>query len=194
VVKPVGVLALQGDVEPHLDALRRVGAEARPLTRCTQLSEVGALVMPGGESTTMLRLMEDEPWFPALHAFHAAGGAILATCAGTILLAREVISPVQRSLGLLDATVGRNGFGRQVQSFETRLDVPVLGWEPLPVAFIRAPRILRTGRSVEVLARFEGEPVLVREGRVLAATMHPELTGDTRLHRMLVESVARVTA
>jgi 5'-phosphate synthase pdxT subunit len=185
----IGVLALQGDVDLHLDCLRRAGAEACAVTRCTAISGLEGLVLPGGESTTLLRLMEDEPWFDTLRTFHAAGGAFLATCAGLILLAREVRSPAQRSLGLLDVAVSRNGFGRQAQSFETALDVPVLGSPPLPVAFIRAPRIRETGPGVEVLARLAGEPVLVRQGRVLGATMHPEVTGDIRLHALLLASL-----
>lgn len=179
-----GVLALQGDVEPHAACLRAAGAEPRPVTRVAHLDGIGLLVLPGGESTTLLRLMEDEPWFDALRRFHDGGGALLATCAGTILLARDVSGPAQPSVGLLDVGVRRNAYGRQVQSFECELDVPALGAAPLPVAFIRAPRIVEVGPGVTVLARVGDDPVLVRQGRIVAATMHPEVAGDPRLHAM----------
>ena len=176
-----GVLALQGDFEAHLRIFEGLGVEAREVRRVAELDGLQALVMPGGESTTMLNLMADEPWFPALKRFHAVGGAIMGTCAGAILLAREVENPAQPSLGLLDATVTRNGFGRQIDSFETDLDVPELGGA-IHGVFIRAPRFTRLGRGVEVLATLDGDPVVVRDGRVLALTFHPELAGEPRLH------------
>lgn len=175
----LGVLALQGDFEAHAGALHSAGIEVRCVRRCAELAGLAGLVLPGGESTALLRLMEDEPWFEALGRFHGEGGALLGTCAGAILLAREVL-PRQPSLGLLDAVVERNAYGRQVDSFETRLAVPALG-APLDAVFIRAPRIGVTGRGVEILARFGNQPVLVRQGRVVAATFHPELSTD-RLH------------
>lgn len=176
-----GVLALQGDFEAHLRIFRAIGAPAREVRHVGELDSLAGLVIPGGESTTLLHLMADEPWFDALRAFHARGGAILGTCAGAILLAREVRNPAQKSLGLLDATIERNAWGRQVDSFETRLEVPAFGGS-LPAVFIRAPRFRALGPGVEVLARLDGEPVLVRQGHVLAATFHPEIAGDTRLH------------
>ncbi len=182
----VGVLALQGDFDAHARALRRVGASPVEVRRVAELSALGALVVPGGESTTLLHLMRDEPWFEALREFHARGGFIFGTCAGAILLAREVRAPGQPSLGLLDAVVARNAYGRQIDSFETALDVAEIEGGPLRVAFIRAPRLLEVGPAVEVLARLRGEPVLVRQGRVMAATFHSELTGDDRLHARLV--------
>jgi len=126
-------------------------------------------------------LMADEPWFERLREFHAAGGALFGTCAGAILLSRLVVSPPQPSLGLLDATIQRNGFGRQIDSFETELEM-VGSSRTLEAIFIRAPRFVELGPGVEVLARLGDEPVLVRQGRVLAATFHPELTADRRLH------------
>jgi 5'-phosphate synthase pdxT subunit len=154
--------------------------------RADRLADLHGLVLPGGESTTLLHLMQDEPWFEALGAFHRRGGALLATCAGTILLAREVQEPRQPSLGLLDAVVRRNGYGRQVDSFEAALDI--VGFDrPLHAVFIRAPRFTAVGPGVEVLARYAGEPVLVRQGRMLAATFHPELSEDSRLHGYFVE-------
>ncbi len=176
-----GVLALQGDFEAHAAMLRGLSAEVRAVRRVADLAGLAGLVIPGGESTTLLNLMNDEPWFPALQQFHALGGAVMGTCAGAILVAKRVTSPAQPSLGLLDATVARNAFGRQIDSFETTLEAPALGGR-IPAVFIRAPRFTEVGPKVSVLARHEGEPVLVGQGRVLALTFHPELTGDRRLH------------
>jgi 5'-phosphate synthase pdxT subunit len=191
----IGVLALQGNFAAHGRALHSAGAEPVEVRRSARLEGLDGLIIPGGESTTLLNLMQDEPWFRALAAFHATGGSLFGTCAGAILLSKRVRSPRQPSLGLLDATIERNGFGRQVDSFETRVDVPALG-EPLPVAFIRAPRFKSLGPGVEVLGKLRGEPVLVREGRVLAATFHTELGSDDRLHRYFIElaGTARVAA
>lgn len=183
-----GVLALQGDFAAHAAALRRAGVEVREVRRVGELLGLRGLVLPGGESTTLLKLMADEDWFGALRRFHADGGALLGTCAGAILLSREV-RPSQASLGLVDATVERNAYGRQVDSFEAEVEAPALG-APLRAAFIRAPRFVGTGPGVEVLGRLDGKPVLVREGNVLAATFHPEIAGDDRLHRLFVELAA----
>ena len=177
----VGVLALQGDFAAHLRVLRGLGTEAREVRRLADLNGLRALVLPGGESTALLKLMEGAPWLDELRTFQASGGALLGTCAGAILLAREV-SPAQPSLGLLDAVVERNGYGRQADSFEGELDAPSFDG-PVRGVFIRAPRLMATGPAVEVLARWRGEPVLVREGRVFAATFHPEMAADDRLHR-----------
>lgn len=185
----IGVLALQGDFHAHREALRRARADVREVRRCAQLDEVQGLVIPGGESTTLLNLMEDEPWFDALRDFHARGGALFGTCAGAILLSRRVVDPEQPSLDLLDAVIERNAYGRQRESFETDLNVDALGGS-IHAVFIRAPRFRAVGSGVEVLGRLDGEPVLVRQGRVLAGTFHPELTGDGRLHRYFVEMAA----
>jgi 5'-phosphate synthase pdxT subunit len=183
-VKAVGVLALQGDFAAHARVLRGLGADVREVRRLADLDGLRALVLPGGESTALLKLMQDAPWLEELRTFHASGGALLGTCAGAILLAREV-SPAQPSLGLLDAVVERNGYGRQADSFEAELDAP--GFDgPVRGVFIRAPRLKATGPRVEVLARWRGEPVLVREGRVFAATFHPEMAADDRLHRLFL--------
>jgi 5'-phosphate synthase pdxT subunit len=192
-VTSVGVLALQGGFEAHLHALARAGAQARDVRRVGHLHGLDALIVPGGESTTLLNLMADEPWFDAIRGFHEGGGALFGTCAGAILLAREVRGPSQPSIGLLDAVVERNAYGRQVDSFETLLDAPSFGGL-VPGVFIRAPRFASLGRGVEALASRDGEPVLVREGRVWAATFHPELTTDPRVHRAFVDSVARTRA
>lgn len=185
-----GVLALQGDFAAHAAVLRRLGVEAPEVRRVAELAGLDGLVIPGGESSTLLHLMRDEPWFEALRAFHAKGGALLGTCAGAILLAREV-RPGQASLGLLDACVERNGFGRQRESFEVPL-VARAELGPLAGIFIRAPRFVSLGARVEVLAELalgaQAEPVLVRQGRVIAATFHPELRGATALHELLLDA------
>jgi 5'-phosphate synthase pdxT subunit len=149
--------------------------------RCRDLDGLSGLVLPGGESTTLLKLMEDEPWPAFLRRFHRDGGALLGTCAGAILLGRQVL-PAQASVGLLDAVVERNAYGRQVDSFHADVVAPLLG-APLPAVFIRAPRFRSWGPQVEVVARLGEEPVALRQGRVLAATFHPELTGAPALHR-----------
>jgi 5'-phosphate synthase pdxT subunit len=188
----IGVLALQGDFEAHARVLRRLGAVALEVRRAADLARLRGLILPGGESTTLLNLMEDEPWFPAIRELHGRGGALLGTCAGAILLARQVTSPAQPSLGLLDAVIERNAYGRQVDSFETTLSAPALGGA-LSGVFIRAPRFRALGPDVEVLASLEGEPVLVQEGRVIAGTFHPEIAGEGRLHRyfMAIAHAAR---
>lgn len=181
----VGVLALQGDFAAHAKILRGLGAEVREVRRPAQLDGLSGLVIPGGESTTLLKLLDHEPaWWDRLPAFHRAGGALFGTCAGLILLARDV-EPAQRSLALLDVTAARNAYGRQVDSFEIQG-----AWQDgrlLEMVFIRAPKIARVGDGVEVLAEHGGEPVLVGAGNVLAATFHPELTDDTSTHARFLE-------
>jgi 5'-phosphate synthase pdxT subunit len=178
-----GVLALQGDFSAHVAAFRDVGVLAREVRRVQQLEGLAGLMIPGGESTTVLNLMRDEPWLEALRRFHDSGGVLAGTCAGAILLSREV-RPRQPSLALLDAVIERNAFGRQVDSFEARVDAPALGGS-IEAVFIRAPRFRALFPDVEVLGRYAGEPVLVRQGRVVAATFHPELTASRALHRFV---------
>jgi 5'-phosphate synthase pdxT subunit len=178
---PFGVLALQGDFAAHREALRDIDVPTREVRRPSELAGLSGLVIPGGESTTLLNLMRDEPWFESLRRFHDEGGVLLGTCAGAILLSREV-RPRQASLALLDAVVERNAYGRQVDSFQAKVDAPALGGA-LEGVFIRAPRFLALWPDVEVLARHDGVPVVVRQGRVLAATFHPELTRSRALHR-----------
>jgi pyridoxal 5'-phosphate synthase pdxT subunit len=178
-----GILALQGDFAAHAAAFRDAGIPAREVRRVSELDGLSGLMIPGGESTTLLNLMRDEPWFEAVRDFHAGGGVVAGTCAGAILLSRDV-RPCQPSLGLLDAVIERNAFGRQVDSFEAKVEAePPIG--PLDAVFIRAPRFRALFPDVEVLGRYEGEPVLVRQGRVVAATFHPELTGSRALHQYL---------
>jgi 5'-phosphate synthase pdxT subunit len=183
-----GVLALQGGFSAHVSAFRELGIEAREVRRVSELTGLAGLMIPGGESTALLNLMRDEPWFEALRAFHASGGVVAGTCAGAILLSREV-RPRQPSLGLLDAVIERNAWGRQVDSFEARVEEPALDG-PVDGIFIRAPRFRALFPDVEVLGRHAGEPVLVQQGRVVAATFHPELTRSRALHRY-VASLAR---
>lgn len=182
----VAVLALQGDFEAHRAALAEIGAESFEAKRAGDLARAEGLIIPGGESTTLWKFFEAEPWEEAFRAFAASGRPILGTCAGAIVLAREVSNPPQKGLGLVDIAVARNAYGRQVDSFVAEVACPSLG-APIPAVFIRAPRIVAAGPGVEILARHGAEPVLVRQGNVVAATFHPELTADRRLHRLVFE-------
>jgi 5'-phosphate synthase pdxT subunit len=186
----VGVLALQGDYEQHQQMLERLGVPSRQVKRASELEGIRALILPGGESTTMLKFMQEEDLIEPLGAFYEGGGALYGTCAGAILLARRVTAPSQPSLGLIDIDVERNAYGRQIDSHESFESCPALGDEPLPMVFIRAPVISRTGDDVVTLATHRGQPVLVREGRVLVSTFHPELSTDTRVHRYFLDEVA----
>lgn len=180
----IGVLALQGDFEAHLSALRRRGVPAREVRTADEVTASSGLVIPGGESTTFRKLMEGTGLEDAIGIVARRGDPILATCAGAILLARDVRNPDGAGLGLLDATIVRNAYGRQLDSAIvtlTDLDGRTLGSSPLEAVFIRAPRFESVGRDVEVLARRDGDPVLVRQGNVLAATFHPELSDDPRV-------------
>jgi len=179
----VGVLALQGDWEAHLLALRDEGIPAEPVRTAAAIDRVGALVLPGGESTAMLRLMADEGLAERIGERVRSGMPVLATCAGVILLASSV-EPRQPSLELLDVDVVRNAYGRQVHSTVAMVEVDAALGDPrqMEAVFIRAPRIVRTGAGVRVLGRCGGDPVLVSSGRVLAATFHPELGVDRRVH------------
>ncbi len=179
----VGVLALQGDFEAHAGVLARLGAEARIVRTPADLEGLDGLVIPGGESTTMTLGIEREGLAEPLRELARQGTPVLATCAGMIVLDRD-------HLGVLDLTTRRNAFGRQVRSFEADLHLPGLGEVPLRGVFIRAPWVEEHGADVEVLAEIDGHPVAVRQGEVTAVAFHPELTGDARLHRRLVDAVA----
>lgn len=185
----IGVLAIQGDYAAHAAALAASGANPAEIRKPEQLTALDGLVLPGGESTTMLRFLEKLNFFDALKRFGATR-PVFGTCAGAILLAREVINPAQVSLGLLDATLERNAYGRQIDSAILTAQTELPGG-PLEMVFIRAPRILAVGPAVEVLAAREGFPVLVRQGSILAATFHPELSADCRVHGLFVETVKR---
>jgi 5'-phosphate synthase pdxT subunit len=186
----IGVLALQGDFALHARALARCDVDVVEVRKPEQLDDLDGLVIPGGESTTLLKLMDAWGFVPALEKFHAAGTPIFGTCAGLILTARDVSGPAQFSLGFIDVGVERNAYGRQRESFETR-GTATLDGRPTPVemVFIRAPRIRRVGAGVETLARHHGEPVMVRQGTVLAATFHPELTDDPAVHAYFCQMV-----
>jgi 5'-phosphate synthase pdxT subunit len=179
----IGVLALQGDFALHRKALERIGVPSAEIRRPAQLDDVAGLIMPGGESTTLLKLLDAWEFVPALEKFHAASKPIFGTCAGLILLAREVENPAQFSLGLIDITAERNAYGRQKESFES-VGTGDLGEGPAPLrmVFIRAPRIRRLGAGVTPLAHHGGECVMARQGTVLVATFHPELTDQTTVH------------
>jgi pyridoxal 5'-phosphate synthase pdxT subunit len=174
-----GVLASQGDFAAHVRMLEALGADAIDVRTPSELESLDALVIPGGESTTIAKAVERDGLEPAIRAHHEAGKPILGTCAGMILCARN-------HLGLLDASCRRNAFGRQLASFESDLQVAGLGPEPLRAVFIRAPWIEESGPGVEILASVEEHPVVVREGSVLACAFHPELTDDSRIHAMLM--------
>ncbi|HVZ85056.1 MAG TPA: pyridoxal 5'-phosphate synthase glutaminase subunit PdxT [Terracidiphilus sp.] len=183
----IGVLAIQGDYAAHAEALTESGADPVEVRRPDQLDGLDGLILPGGESTTMLKFLEKSRFFEALQSYCTAH-PVFGTCAGAILLAREVLHPAQRSLGLLDAVVERNAYGRQIDSSIEVAETALPGG-PLEMVFIRAPRIRETGPEVEVLARRDGFPALVRQGRVMAATFHPELSEDRRVHRVFVDAV-----
>ena len=187
----IGVLAAQGAFREHAQTLRRLGAEVVEVRLPDQLVGLDGLVIPGGESTAMLRGMERDRLEEPLADFVRSGRPVLGTCAGAILLARRVLNPPQRSFGTLDIDVERNGYGTQLDSFSAPLEAagPLAG---LLGVFIRAPRIRRVGPDVTVLARERAEPVLVRHGPIWAATFHPELTDDSRIHERFLELVEEV--
>jgi pyridoxal 5'-phosphate synthase pdxT subunit len=177
----IGILAVQGDFEAHAATLARLGVEHVFVRTPRDLDGVDAMILPGGESTTQWKFLVEEGLDKRLREFAARGGAMFGTCAGAILLAREVHHPDQASLGLADIAVIRNGYGRQLAS-EVRSEVTSLSPAPIEMVFIRAPIIDRVGANVDVLATSQGQPVLVRQGRILIATFHPELTRDATVH------------
>jgi 5'-phosphate synthase pdxT subunit len=186
----VGVLALQGAFAAHQRALESAGATTRQVRQPSDLDGIDALVMPGGESTTMSRLLTTSGLFDDIKALLSDALPVLGTCAGMILLATEVLDgrPDQLSFGAIDITVQRNGYGRQIDSFETDLDVT--GFDtPFHAVFVRAPKVVAIGTNVEVIAEYDGVPVVVRQGHVMVASFHPELTGDARLHAKFLQEV-----
>lgn len=185
--KRVGVLALQGDFAAHERALVRAGAEPVEVRTASDLQNVEGLVIPGGESTTMVKLLDEENLLDPLRQF-GENKPIFGTCAGAILLATEVANPRQRSLGLMNMEIERNGYGRQLDSRIARLNPEGLEGG-IEAVFIRAPIIRRVGDDAHVLATYQGDPVLVEQGRHMAATFHPELTDDCRVHRMFLAKI-----
>jgi len=187
----VGVLALQGDFREHRVALERLGCATREVRRARDLVGLDGLVLPGGESTTIHKLMESEALADPLRAFHAGGGAVYGTCAGLIAVARDTVEGYPPTLGLMDIVARRNAFGRQVASFEADLAVRGVAGVPVRAVFIRAPWIERAGPEVEVLAEHEGHAVAARQARVLVTAFHPELTDDARLHELFLAVIRR---
>jgi pyridoxal 5'-phosphate synthase pdxT subunit len=183
----IGILAIQGDYEAHGRVLEGLGAKVAYVRKPEQLDSVDALVIPGGESTTFLKFLEQKGFFEKLGQFVKTKPA-LGTCAGAILLAKEVEGPTQASLGALDISIRRNAYGRQLESSIRQAETE-FGGGPLEMVFIRAPRIERVGKDVEVLASEGGDPVLVRQGKIMAATFHPELSSDVRVHQAFLQMV-----
>ena len=185
----IGVLAIQGDYAAHADALAEAGATPILVRKPEELRELDGLILPGGESTTILRFLEKHNFLEELRQF-CSSRPVFGTCAGAILLSREVRNPQQPSLAVLDARIERNAYGRQIDSSIVNGETTLPGGA-LEMVFIRAPRFLSLGADVEVLARREQDPVLVRQGEVMAATFHPELSSDRRVHQAFVDLVAR---
>jgi pyridoxal 5'-phosphate synthase pdxT subunit len=185
----IGVLAIQGDFAAHLRMLKRIGVEAFEVRRAEELEGLDGLIIPGGESTTMLKFLSSENLLAALKHFAEQGKPLFGTCAGAILLAREVLNPPQTSMGLLDITIERNAYGRQVDSHISQAETTFDGGE-MEAVFIRAPRIKSIGKEVEVLATLDKEPVFVRQNNIFAATFHPELSNDERAHRLFITEVS----
>ena len=190
-MKRIGVLALQGAFIEHISMFRKLGVETFPVRLRQQLQDLDGLVIPGGESTTIAKLMRIYNLTEAIQELISDGLPVLGTCAGMILLSQSAISMNSETIGAINIEVRRNAFGRQINSFETDLSIPALGKEPFRAIFIRAPIITWLGREVEVLARLEdGTNVAARQGKVLVSAFHPELTDDTRFHRYFLEVVA----
>lgn len=185
----IGVLGIQGDYAAHAAALAEAGAEAVDVRKPEDLDGIDGLILPGGESTTMLRFLDRHGLFDRLREF-AGRKPVFGTCAGTILLAKDVRNPAQRSLGVLNAAVERNAYGRQIDS-SIETEPTTLAGGAMEMVFIRAPRIVEIGDGVETLAKRDGFPVLVHQGNIVAATFHPELSADRRVHRFFVEIVNR---
>ena len=183
----IGVLAIQGDFAAHAEALREVGAEAVFVRKPEELAKIDGLIIPGGESTTFLKFLARDGFLDALQSY-VRQKPTFGTCAGCILLAKEVLNPSQESLAVLDATVERNAYGRQIDSAIFTGETSIPGG-PLEMVYIRAPRIVKTGAGVEILAERDGFPVLVRQGQILAATFHPELSTDRRVHKLFLDLV-----
>lgn len=187
--KTTGILAIQGDFAMHARMLEQIGVPYRLVKHADELREVAALILPGGESTTMLKFFDAEGIGSAIRTFAAGGKPILGTCAGAILMAKEAVNPPQESLGLVDITIERNAYGRQIDSSTQQGECPSLSGEPVEMVFIRAPIIRRVGERVTVLGTVQGLPVLVEQGNLLAATFHPELTGNEVIHRYLLRKI-----
>lgn len=190
-MRKIGVLALQGAFVEHIAILRRLGTEALPIRRRQELTGLDGLIIPGGESTTISKLMTEYKLRSEIQELASEGLPLWGTCAGMILLAKRAIGLDIEPLGAMNISVRRNAFGRQVDSFETELSIPVLGQDPFPAVFIRAPWIEQVEDGVECLAQLDnGIAVAAREGNIVVSAFHPELTKDTRLHEYFLDIVA----
>jgi 5'-phosphate synthase pdxT subunit len=189
--KPVGILAIQGDFAMHAKMLDAMGAPWKLVKHPEDLDEVDGLIMPGGESTTMLKIFELEGIGAAIKEFAAQGKPIYGTCAGAILLAKEVLNPPQEKLGLIDIAIERNAYGRQIDSSIHAGDCPDLADHPVEMVFIRAPIIRRVGEGVRVLGRCGNLPVLVEQGNIMVGTFHPELTDDQTVHQYFLNKLGK---
>jgi 5'-phosphate synthase pdxT subunit len=184
----IGILGLQGDFDAHARMLEKISVTGVIIKKAASLGTVDGLIIPGGESSTILKLMAKDGFVRAFHGLHERDIPVYGTCAGVILLARQILNDHQESLGLLDVDVVRNAYGRQIDSFETEAVIECLG-DAIKLVFIRAPVIRRTGPGVEVLACYGGHPVMVRQGNILGTTFHPEMTEDTRIHEYFIRMV-----
>ena len=185
----VGVLALQGAFIEHQKSLAECGCEPVQIRKKEELASIHGLVIPGGESTTIGKLLVDFELMDPVIKMARAGKPIFGTCAGLIVMSKEIENSAQHRLGLMDITVRRNAFGRQVDSFETELSIPEIGPEPFKAVFIRAPYIYKTGSDVQVLATYEGKTVFARQGNLLVSSFHPELTPDIRIHQYFISLI-----
>jgi 5'-phosphate synthase pdxT subunit len=183
----IGVLDLQGDVREHLSAIEMSGGRALSIKLPLSLKEIDGLIIPGGESTTISKLMAIYGFFDAINLFILNGGAVYGTCAGTILLAKNIVGNGLPTLGLLDMQVERNAYGRQVDSFEEEIRIKEMDQDPFRAVFIRAPIIRETGPDVSIMASLNGYPVMVRKDDILATTFHPELSSDSRVHKYFIK-------
>ncbi len=185
----IGILALQGAFREHKQALMRLGANVKEVRLPNDLLSLDGLIIPGGESTTIAKLIQNYNFDKALLQFYKDGGAIWGTCAGAILIAKNIIDyPQQFRLNLLDISVERNAYGRQIASFEASVAIKAFD-APLKAIFIRAPRIVKVSDQIEILASFKGDPIMIREDRLMATVFHPELSGDDRIHTYFLEKI-----
>ncbi len=189
--KRIGVLALQGDFDAHRSMLDRLGVPNTDIRKYQQLNEVDGLIIPGGESTTLIKLLHSFDMVEPIKEFYRSGKGIFGTCAGSILVAKDIENSNQFRFSFIDITVARNGYGRQVDSFEDDLNVNEFGTEPVHAVFIRAPKITRCGAGVTTLAATEGSALIAKEKNILVTTFHPELTDDTRIHKYFVDNCVK---
>jgi len=187
----VGVLALQGAFREHIRMVKMCGEEAREIRLPEELDGVDALIIPGGESTTISKLMEEYRFPGRIKSFVKSGKPVMGTCAGLILLAASQQGRKQKLLNLIDIDVKRNAYGRQIESREVDIEIPAIGPEPFHAVFIRAPQVENAGPDVEVLATYQGKIVLARQKNILICCFHPELTGDTRIHKLFLKMAAK---